>query len=122
MKHIFTGIILLLVIAMLCFTVGMVCVRMAEHTITLSDRALYSYGIQRLDIINDAIAHWEKFSPWLLAVQYHDQVDNVRAMLEELRHCAANGDDEEFISLCAKLRLKLENIKAASSLKLSQIL
>ena len=122
MKHILTGIALLLVIALLCFTVGAICVGIAEHTITLTERALYSHGMQRLDTVNEAIANWEKHSPWLLAVQYHDQVDNVRSMLEELRHCAESGNDEEFISLCAKLRLRLENIKAASSLKLSQIL
>ena len=107
---------------MLCFAGSNICVSIADSTLSLARKALDSDGGKRIAAVNDAISHWEKYSPWLLAVQYHDQVEDVRLELEAIRQCALNGFEEEFYSRIAELEILLERVRDANSLKLSEIL
>ncbi|MBR6812023.1 MAG: DUF4363 family protein, partial [Oscillospiraceae bacterium] len=108
MKQLFTGIAILLVLAALCFAAGRICISITDSTFALAQQALESTGDERLYAIRRASSLWEKSTPWLLAMQYHDQVEDVHLELEALEQCALKGLDTEFSSRTAELRILLE--------------
>ena len=122
MKHLFTGVSILLILAVLCFACGAICAHMVDTTWTIASCALEKSGHERLNAVGSAIVYWNKCSPWLLAMQFHDQIDDVRLELEAIEQCILNGLEEELRARTAELKILLARIKDANTLKLSEIL
>ena len=58
-----------------------------------------------LDRAGEALRYWQAVTPGIDAVTSHEETDEIRRALAELLALAENGQREDFLALCARLRV-----------------